>query len=357
MAFVELDVEKLKANFDLLKERFEEYEVEWGIVTKMLCGNKLYLQEVLNLGVKEIHDSRISNLKAVKELDPTVQTVYIKPPAKRSIKKLVTYADVSLNTEMVTLKLINDEAKRQDKIHKVVIMIELGDLREGVMGEKVVDFFRRVFELSNIEVVGLGSNLNCLHGVMPSPDKFIQLNLYKELIKAHFDFEIPSISGGTSVVLPMLFRKQLPKSVNHFRIGETLYFGLNIEDGSTFEGMHDDVFKLRMEVIELTEKPMLPVGELAENPSGEMLEIDEELYGKTSLRAILDAGLLDISPDFLLPYDENIEIVGASSDMLVLDLGKSNHKYEVGDLVDFRLKYMGALGIMNSDYIEKRLKK
>jgi len=87
-----------------------------------------------------------------------------------------------------------------------------------------------------------------------------------------------------------------------------------------------------------------------------MLEIDENLYGKTSFRAILDAGLLDISPDFLIPYDQEIEVVGASSDMLVLDLGKSSKKYQVGDLVDFRLKYMGALGIMSSDYIEKRLK-
>ncbi|MCZ4408159.1 alanine/ornithine racemase family PLP-dependent enzyme [Cryomorphaceae bacterium 1068] len=356
MAFVELDREKLKENFDLLKTRFSEYDVEWGIVTKLLCGNKLFLQEVLNLGIKEIHDSRISNLRAVKKLDPTVQTVYIKPPAKRSIKNLVTYADVSLNTEMVTLRLISEEAQRQDKTHKVVIMIELGDLREGVMGEDVVNFFSQVFSLPNIEVVGIGSNLNCLHGVMPSPDKFIQLKLYKDLIKAHFGYDIQSISGGTSVVLPMLFRNQLPDSVNHFRIGETLYFGLNIETGSTFEEMHNDVFKLRMEIIELTEKPMIPIGELAENPSGEMLQIDQDLYGKTSLRAILDAGLLDISPDFLIPYDENIEIVGASSDMLVLDLGKSTREYKVGDLIDFRLKYMGALGIMNSNYIEKRLK-
>jgi len=356
MAFVELDRDKLHSNFEYLSEKLSKHEVEWGIVTKLLCGNKLFLQEVLDLGIKEIHDSRISNLKAVKELDSSVQTVYIKPPAKRSIKKLVRYADVSLNTELVTLRMINKEAKRQDKRHKVVIMIELGDLREGVMGEEVVDFFSEVFDLEYIDVVGIGSNLNCLHGVMPSPDKFIQLNLYRELIKARFDYHIRDISGGTSVVLPMLFRNQLPKAVNHFRIGEALYFGLNLEDQSTFEGMHNDVFKLRMEIIELTEKPMVPVGELAENPSGETLEIDESLYGKTSLRAILDAGLLDISPDFLIPYDENIEIVGASSDMLVLDLGNSKEDYQVGGLVDFKLKYMGALGIMSSDYIEKRIK-
>lgn len=356
MAFVELDRQKLKENFDILKRGFDERNVEWGVVTKLLCGNKVYLQEVLNLGVREIHDSRISNLKAVKQLDPSVQTVYIKPPAKRAIKSVVKFADVSLNTEYVTIKMISDEAVKQKKLHKIVIMIELGDLREGVMGEELVDFYRKTFKLPNIKVVGIGANLNCLHGVMPSTDKFIQLSLYKELIKAHFKYDIPGISGGTSVVLPMLYKNRLPPGVNHFRIGETLFFGLNIEEQKTFEGMHDDVFKLRTEIIELTEKPMVPVGELAENPSGEMLEIDESLYGKTSLRAILDIGLLDISPDFLIPYDENIEIVGASSDMLVLDMGSTERTYKVGDLVDFRLKYMGALGIMNSNYIEKRLK-
>lgn len=355
MAFIELDRKKLQTNFNLLDERFKERDIDWGIVVKMLCGNKLFIQEVLNLGVREIHDSRISNLRVVKKLDPNVQTVYIKPPAKRSIKEVITYADVSFNTEYFTIKMLSDEAVRQNKTHKIIIMIELGDLREGVMGEEFVDFYREVFKLPNISVVGIGANLNCLYGVMPSEDKYIQLSLYKELIKAYFNVEIEWISGGTSVVLPMFFKNQLPPAVNHFRIGEALYFGLNIEEQTTFEGMHDDVFKLRTEIIELTEKPMLPVGTLAENPSGEMLEIDESLYGKTSLRAIIDVGLLDISPDYLIPDDGDIEVVGASSDMLILNLGSSEKDYKVGDLISFKLKYMGALGIMNSNYIEKRL--
>lgn len=355
MAFIELDTDKLRKNYEFLDRKFEERGIEWGVVTKLLCGNELFLKEVLALGTKEVHDSRISNLKVVKKLDPKVQTVYIKPPAKRSISDVVKYADVSLNTEYYTIKKLSREAERQGKVHKIVIMIELGDLREGVMGEEFVDFYRAIFKLPHIQVVGIGSNLNCLHGVMPSEDKFIQLSLYKSLIKATFNVEFPYISGGTSVVLPMLFKNQLPKSVNHFRIGETLFFGLNIEEQSTFEGMHDDVLKLRTEIIELTEKPVVPTGQLAENPSGEMVEIDETLYGKTSLRAIVDVGLLDITPDFLEPYDPNIEVVGASSDMLILDLGKTEREYAVGDLVDFRMQYMGALGVMNSDYIEKRL--
>lgn len=355
MAFIELDRKKLKTNFNFLDERFKQRKIDWGIVVKLLCGNKLFIQEVLDLGIREIHDSRISNLRVVKGLDPKVQTVYIKPPAKRSIKSVIAYADVSFNTEYYTIKLLSEEATRQNKTHKIIIMIELGDLREGVMGEEFVDFYREVFKLPNIDVVGIGANLNCLHGVMPSEDKYIQLSLYKELIKAYFNVDIQWISGGTSVVLAMLYKNQLPPAVNHFRIGEALFFGLNIEEQITFEGMHDDVFKLRAEIIELTEKPMVPVGQLAENPSGEMLEIDESLYGKTSLRAIIDLGLLDVSPDYLIPDDGDIEVLGASSDMLILDLGSTEKDYKVGDLVNFKLKYMGALGIMNSNYIEKRL--
>src|SRR5690554_542986 len=355
MAFIELDRKKLKTNFKFLDDRFKERNIDWGIVVKLLCGNKLYIQEVLDLGIREIHDSRISNLRAVKELDKDVQTVYIKPPAKRSIPDVIACADVSFNTEYYIIKMLSEEAVKQNKRHKIIIMIELGDLREGVMGEEFVDFYRDVFKLPNINVVGIGANLNCLYGVMPSEDKYIQLSLYKELIKAYFNVEIEWISGGTSVVLPMLFKNQLPSAVNHFRIGEALYFGLNIEEQATFEGMHDDVFKLRTEIIELTEKPMVPVGRLAENPSGETLEIDESLYGQTSLRAIIDVGLLDISPDYLIPDDEDIKVVGASSDMLILDLGGTEKDYKVGDLISFKLKYMGALGIMNSNYIEKRL--
>ncbi len=118
--------------------------------------------------------------------------------------------------------------------------------------------------------------------------------------------------------------------------------------------MKSDVFKLYAEVIEIFEKPMVPSGDLEANPSGEVFEINEEDYGKTSYRAIIDLGLLDISPDFLIPEAKDFEIIGASSDMIVLDLG-DKPKYKVGDLVPFRLKYMGALALMNSNYIEKKV--
>ena len=320
----------------------------------MLCGNLQYLKILCETGIEEICDARISNLRLVKEINPAIRTVYIKPPAKRSIKNIIKYVDVSFNTQIETIRWLSEEAQRQAKKHHVVIMVEMGDLREGVLADDLVDFYEKVFELPNIEVVSFGTNLNCLHGVMPSQDKLIQLSLYKQLVETKFHRKTPYVTGGTSVVIPLIFNKQLPKGINHFRVGETLYFGNNLFSLKPIKGMKSDVFKLYAEVIEIFEKPMVPSGDLEANPSGEVFEINEEDYGKTSYRAIIDLGLLDISPDFLIPEAKDFEIIGASSDMIVLDLG-DKPKYKVGDLVPFRLKYMGALALMNSNYIEKKV--
>ncbi|MGC6414221.1 MAG: alanine racemase [Bacteroidia bacterium] len=355
MAYIELYRSKLKINFDNLDHLFKSNKIEWAVVTKLLCGNKLYLQELINLGIRELCDSRVSNLKAIKKLDPNIQTVYIKPPAKRSIKSIVSYADVSFNTEFETIKMLSEEALKQAKIHRVVIMVEMGDLREGVMGEDLIKFYGEVFELAGIEIIGIGANINCLSGVLPTQDKYIQLSLYKQLIESKFNRQIPWITAGTSITIPLLFRQQMPTSVNHFRIGETLFFGRNLLTEETFEGMKADIFMLFTEIIEISEKPIVPIGYLAENPSGETVEVNEEDYGVKAYRAIVDVGLLDIQTDFIEPEDTEIEIVGASSDMLILDLGDQYKEYKVGDVIPFRLKYMGALGLFNSNYIEKRV--
>ncbi len=357
MAYLKLDQQKLKHNFNFLEGLFSKNNISWGVVSKLLCGTESYLNELVELGIKEIHDSRISNLQKIKELDPTVQTVYIKPPARRSIKEIVKYADVSFNTELETMKLLSEEAARQNKKHKVIIMIEMGDLREGVMGEDLLDFYESVFRLPNIFIVGLGTNLNCLHGIMPSEDKLVQLSLYKQIIELKFKREIPWVSGGTSVVLPLLLQNRLPKGINHFRIGEALFFGLDLFTGQTIPGMEDGLFTLHAEIIEISQKPAVPFGETGTNPSGEETEIDPNLYGKEQLRAIIDVGLLDIQPKFLRPVDKSIETIGASSDMLILNITHSENSYKVGDTIAFDLDYMGALTLMNSFYVEKRIKK
>lgn len=356
MAFITLYRKKLEENYTFLDTIFKARNIQWGVVSKLLCGNKLYLKELIALGVREIHDSRISNLRKIKALDPNIQTVYIKPPAKRSIEKIVRYADVSFNTEKYTIELLSLEAQRQNKVHKIIIMIEMGDLREGVMGEELVEFYGAILKLPNIEIRGIGTNLNCLSGIMPTQDKLIQLSLYKQLIEAKFNISIPWVSGGTSVAIPLMLKNARPMAVNHFRIGEALFFGKDLFTGETIEGMHNDVFKLYAEIIEITEKPDAPIGELGESGVGtSYVSTGSEDLSDTSLRAILDIGLLDMQPQYIESEDVDIKIIDASSDMLVIDISNSVHHYKIGDLVSFKIKYMGALYLLNSDYIEKRI--
>lgn len=106
-----------------------------------------FLEEVLDLGVQQVCDSRVTNLRTIKQMAPNMMTIYIKPPAKRAVKGIVQYADISFNTELSTIRLLSEEAGRQNKIHKVIIMIELGELREGVMLDDLMDFYSQVFEL------------------------------------------------------------------------------------------------------------------------------------------------------------------------------------------------------------------
>ncbi|MCW2118826.1 alanine/ornithine racemase family PLP-dependent enzyme [Flavobacterium sp. 7A] len=356
MAFIKLYRKKLQENYAFLDNIFSSRNIDWGVVTKLLCGNTIYIQEIIALGVTEMHDSRVSNLKKIKKLNPNIQTVYIKPPAKRSIERIVRYADVSFNTEKYTIQLLSEEAQRQNKIHKIIIMIEMGDLREGVMGEELVQFYGDILKLPNIEIRGIGTNLNCLSGVMPTQDKLIQLSLYKQLIEAKFDISIPWVSGGTSVAVPLILKNARPMAVNHFRIGEALFFGKDLFTGLTMEGMHNDVFKLFAEIIEITEKPDTPTGELGENVAGHAFTVADDVdFSTTSLRAILDIGLLDMQPQYLQADDEKITIVDASSDMLVIDISNSDTNYKIGDLVSFKIQYMGALYLLNSDYIEKSI--
>src|SRR6056297_445772 len=355
MAFIELDSKKLEHNYNYLKELLDKDDIKFGIVSKVLCGNKEFLQELINLGADQIFDSRIYNLKVVKSINPNVETAYIRPPSKRSIRSVVRYADISFNTEFYTIRLLSEEAQRQDKTHKVIIMIEMGDLREGVLGEDFVNFYGKIFKLPNIEVVGIGTNLNCLNGVMPSHDKLIQLSLYEQLIESKFKKNIPYVSGGSSVALELVFKNMLPEGINHYRIGETLFFGNNLFTEENIEEMENDIFRLYAEIIELTEKPVVPTGEIGQNVAGEVKEFDSDDYGKTSYRALLDIGLLDIDPENLIPCDEDIELSGASSDMIVADLGTKKPDYKVGDLISFKINYMGALTVLSSRYIGKKV--
>ncbi|OJW81701.1 MAG: amino-acid racemase [Bacteroidetes bacterium 46-16] len=355
MAHITLNADKLRDNYLYLDDLFAENNIEWSVVTKMLCGNTKFLEALMGMGIKQVCDSRIVNLKRIKEVAPSVETIFIKPPSSRIAKKVVEYADISLNTSFATIKRLSQAAVELNKVHKIIIMVELGERREGVLKSNLISFFSKVFELPNIEVIGIGTNLTCMYGVLPDKEKLQQLGAYQKQIEEMFGRTLPYISGGASVTIPLIERGELPACVNHFRVGETLFLGTDVYSTGPLDGMHQDVFKVYAEIIELYEKPNAPSGEMGYNLAGEAVEFDHTGIPERSFRAIVDIGLLDVESNHLQPVDENIKIAGASSDMLVLDLDRNIQGLKVGSMVEFRADYMGVLRLMNSKYIDKKI--
>ncbi|MHC5202507.1 alanine racemase [Myroides sp. LJL119] len=353
MAYIILNKKKLEHNYYYLNSFFKDNAIQWSAVSKILCGHRKYLQLLLDLKPQSISDSRISNLKTVKQIDPLCQTIYIKPPSKAVIADIIQYADISLNSDLYTIDLLNQHALKKNMIHKIILMIDLGELREGVMRDDFLDLFAATQKFKNIQVVGIGSNLSCLYGVLPNADKLNQLNLYKQLVEIKHNIKLDYLSGGSSVTIPLIQNQVLPKQINHFRVGETLFMGTNAFDHTAFENLEQNVFELRAEIIELYEKPIVPSGELGVNVDGQTTSFDQNDVGKKTIRALIDIGLLDVDIKHLTSADPSVIIEAATSDITVLDLGENLNNYKVGSSVKLHLDYMGIVRIMNSKYIDK----
>jgi predicted amino acid racemase len=359
MATLTINTEKILENIEKLNRYLSENNIQWTLVTKMLCGHKGALEKILpHKCIKNLHsvgDSRTSNLRTVKEIKPDIVTMYIKPPAINRVKNIVKYADISLNSSFKTLEALNKEANQQGKKHRVIIMIEMGELREGIVRDDILNFYEKVFKLENIETIGLGTNLGCMYGVEPTYDKLIQLSLYTHLIEVRFNKKLELVSGGSSITLPLIGKGKVPKGVNHFRVGEAAMLGVSPLNNKKFRNLSTSTIEFSAEILELNKKEVHPDGIINEANVGHTADFEFDTGIKETYRSIVDFGQLDVDVKDLRPKDENIQFVGTTSDMTVYDLGKDKGKYKVGDQIHFMPNYVSIARLMNSRYMSKKI--
>ncbi len=362
MAELIIRTKKIQQNIQYLSKYLKDNHIQWSLITKVFSGDKNFLENVLTpeiiQHINSVGDSRLTSLKNLKEVNPEMKTIYIKPPAKIYADQVVQYADISLNSSYETIVALNESAKKVGKIHEVIIMIEMGELREGVNRDDLMSFYEKVFDLPNIEVIGLGSNLGCMYGIIPTHDKLLQLALYKELISAKFNKKLPLISGGSSITLPLIEQKTIPQEINHFRIGEAAFFGISPYHNQKFKELSIDTFEFQANIIELEVKQNVPDGEISDANVGHTAEYNQEDRGKTSVKAILDFGMLDVNREDIEPIGSDLNFIGITSDMIVVDLGDNldenqQPKYKVGDLIRFKPNYMAVARLLNSKFIDK----
>ncbi|MEZ5360568.1 MAG: alanine racemase [Candidatus Zixiibacteriota bacterium] len=350
-----INLNALSHNLHAIGDIMNNHGANWTVVTKVLCGHTDTLTALQYLGVRSMGDSRLDNLAAIERINPDFESWYLRVPDKSSIKDVVHLADVSLNSEIEIIQMLNDEARRADKMHRIIIMIEVGDLREGILPGSLIRFYQDVFKLSNIQVLGIGANIGCLAGAVPNIDQFTQLILYRELLELKFQRRLQTISAGSTIVLPMVQDTSLPRAVNHFRIGEAIFLGTDLINGGTLKGLRDDVILLEAEIAEIKEKGLKPLGETASvQPFHTDME-DETAPGQRGYRALVSVGQLDSDISGLTPVNPNYRIAGASSDITVVNLGVNPEQLQVGDTIKFRVNYSALLRLMSGKYVPKEV--
>lgn len=354
MAVLDIHIDRIHENIQKISDFLQKHGIQWTLVVKVASGNALLLQELLSdplikTRIHSIAASHVDSLNVIKSIDPQITTMYIKPPSLIEIPQVIKYADISLNTNFHTIAALQREASKQGKKHQIMIMIEMGELREGILRENVVNFYGKVFKLPNIEVIGLGTNLGCMHGIEPTYDKLIQLSLYEQLIEARFNQKLELVSGGSSITLPLIRKSRMPKGINHFRIGEAAFLGTSPLDGKRFIDLRRDTFRFSSSIVELYKKDNIPDGVVGEANIGHTAE---KKSGK-SYKAVMDFGLLDTPHEHLYPVDSGVKFVGNSSDMTVYDLDQNLKGYRVGNSMEFKVDYMGVANLMGSKFIEK----
>jgi len=345
-----IDLQKITENARTITNLCAAHGITVIGVTKGCCGMPEVARAILASGIGGLADSRLSNLRRMKEAGIKVQMLLLRSPALSEATEAVKLAEVSLNSELEVVASLAQEARALGKLHRVILMVDVGDLREGLLPEDVEGVARKVESLEGIRLLGLGSNIGCLSRISPSLKDTQLLVQLAVRVEEAIGRELAVISGGSSIHLRMVEQGRLPARINQLRIGEGILLGSDPADGRPFAYTSQDTFTLTAEVIEVRWKPVLPQRE-----SGHVVLEDHPIREDQALRcrAIVAVGTQDVRIEGLSPRTPGMRIVGASSDQLVLDV--TARPVKVGDKLEFALKYPALMTAMASPYVRKEI--
>lgn len=345
-----IDRIKLRENAEKLCALFAQQGKIFHAVSKCFCAWEPMLEVLADGGIHYFADSRLENMRRLRPYSE--QSLLLRLPMISEAKEVVATCDISLNSEWDTLCALSDAALTQGRIHGVILMLELGDRREGVMPEDADQLIGKIMNLRGVRLMGLGVNFNCYGGIIPDRAKMDELAELAERTEQRYAIELPYVSGGNSGSLYLLERGELPARVNHLRIGEALLLGRETSFGHRIGGLNQDVFSLQAEIIENKRKPSLPDGQSGLNALGEKVSfVDKGLIR----RVILAIGAQDLNPAGLVPQLKGVEFLGSSSDHSIFDISDVNRELRVGEPLSFRLNYAGLLAAFTSPYVHKVL--
>lgn len=293
----------------------------------------------------------MENIHRLKAAGVQTSFMLLRVPPLSGVEEVVKTVDLSLNSELLVLEALSQAAHRSGYMHDVILMIELGDLREGIPPEDLLQVMREALELPNVRIRGLGTNLACFAGAVPNEGHMNRLVELTKEVEEKLGLELPVISGLNSSGLELIRSGGLPGRINHARIGEAILLGRETIRRRPWPGTYQDAFLLHAEILELKKKPSMPIGERSEDAFGGLPIFKDD--GDIE-RALLNVGREDVTVEGLTPLDSRVTILGGSSGYLVVDVSRAKGSYRVGQELSFLLNYSALLRASTSEYVKKR---
>jgi len=347
---INIDLGKIVHNAKKLKSLYGSKGIAVTAVTKVVCGDPRIVSALRKSGIETFADSRISNIRRMRNAGINARFVLIRTPILSQAMSVVREADVSLNSEVSVIRELSESAIKQKMTHKIILMVEMGDLREGLMPEDLENTIEVIMGLRGVELVGIGTNLACLGGISPDDNKMEYLSALAGEMEGKFSLKFEFVSGGNSANYGWFMKSQDVGRINDLRIGESIYLGCETLDRTPIPGLFTDAFTLMAEVIESKIKPSLPFGHRGQNAFGHIPDFQDQ---GPIRRAILGIGLQDVLVSGLTPRLD-IDIIGMSSDHIIVDAKQTEQP--VGNEVAFDFNYGALLSAMTSPYVFKKYK-
>ncbi len=358
---LEINLSKLEYNARVEVQKLAEYGVTVMGVNKVFNGLPETASAIVRAGIDVVAESRVGNLKKIQHVP--CKKCLLRTPSLSEIEDVIRYADISLNSDIDVLRNLSQEAVRQNKIHEVLLMVDMGDIREGIWFENrqyLEEAVRSILELPNLEMYGLGTNFSCYGSVLPTVENGRMFVRLARELEAKFSMNFKYLSGGNCTSYHLIEEGTWPEGINHLRIGALHQFGIEYVDVRYLDEFHhstmdvqrvaSDLYILKAEIIEVNIKPTVPFGELS---------LDCFMQSKTFVnrgerkRAILALGYQDVSSKNCWPVDPDIEVLGQTFDHTLIDIEGCKKNYRPGDIIVFELDYTGLLAACTSVNITK----
>lgn len=334
--YITINKNKLKYNiqhsFDLCKEK----SINLAVVSKSICADEEIISVINDSPTTTIADSRIENFMRMKT---DKQRLLIRPATPSEADVVVTYSDISFVTEEADVIALNKAAAQLNTTHDVLLMVDIGDLRDGVFykdKDSISKLASLIHDCSNIRLAGIATNYNCFLGYLPTRENMLAFEELYGIILPYCDVDTPIVSGGNSSAVSLITASAsdvLCASVNQFRMGEAIMLGRDPADNTFISGYNYDVFTLHVPLIEVQTKPM------------------ED--GSDMRRGILAIGKQDLQIEHIIPRDERLKLLGGCSDECVIDLSNAP-EYKVGDSLEFDLEYGALMTAFTNTYVTKK---